>query len=263
MSSIRLVLDPKYKLDMNRRDGDGRTVLHVAVTAKRNGLEMTRLLLEQPGIDLGAVDAWGLTPFLAAIQEGGADIVRFWVAERGASLPEPTMDVISGYGAIHLAVLDWDEQQALDKMRLLVVEHKVDALAWTASEDAETALSIAIGRGNLAATRFFISDYHADPGAVCGRHDSRPLHRAAEECHPHIIKFLIAKPSIDVNALDDQQKTPLHLLALFKDQPEFRDRMSQAIQLLLAAGASVKLKDSAGSTPQVAFGPYDLAKHRI
>ena len=60
--------------DANRRDGEGRTALYLAVDA--NHIECIRLLLPLNGIDVNIADRDGWTPLYIACSGGHTDIVR-------------------------------------------------------------------------------------------------------------------------------------------------------------------------------------------
>ncbi|KAF1997425.1 ankyrin, partial [Amniculicola lignicola CBS 123094] len=54
-------------------DENGCTPLYVA--ARQGSVEVVKMLLQRPGLDVNAADRWGRTPLLAAIRNGHQDVI--------------------------------------------------------------------------------------------------------------------------------------------------------------------------------------------
>jgi len=64
-----------YNADVNAKDKDGRTALHYACFARNGGVSVMSVLLEdQYGADVSAVDAAGRTPLGLAKYVGNKDV---------------------------------------------------------------------------------------------------------------------------------------------------------------------------------------------
>ncbi|KAF3946390.1 hypothetical protein CMV_027337 [Castanea mollissima] len=78
MDGIRELLDSG--VNINFKDSDGRTALHVAAC---NGLTDVVSLLLDPGSELDPSDCWGSTPFANAIYYKRHDVIKL-LEKRGA-----------------------------------------------------------------------------------------------------------------------------------------------------------------------------------
>ena len=73
-ATSRRPVRPLETADVNAADGDGWTALHIAVHSQH--LDLTRLLLEHPDIDVNARNRWKSTPLMLAASGGNLDIVE-------------------------------------------------------------------------------------------------------------------------------------------------------------------------------------------
>lgn len=89
-------------------------------------------------------------------------------------------------------------------------------------------------------TAAVLLQYNADINAR-GRLSTTALHFAVWQGHHEFVKFLLTQPKIDFDAVDGHNSTALHV-ATFSDDDD-------CIQLLLAAGADLNIKDEIGRTP--------------
>ncbi|KAH6867370.1 ankyrin repeat-containing domain protein [Thelonectria olida] len=257
LPAMRILLDQSWCLDVNQRDNQGMTPLHLAAT---------QILLEQPGINPNLPDHRGDTPLMVAIHLGHTKIVKLMAKDWSVPLPEPSPDRPSG--AIHMAACNHDRWTALRLLNFMVRHLKVDSNLRTFKEahyDAqehqhygpstlnschETALSIAIREGRPEVIEFFLKECKIDPKDSCRSCDGAlPLHVAAESNHAFIVKLLAREWSADVNGRDNLQQTPLH--SLFKRPLDFEhnhSRRQRTIKALLEVGVQVSAKDSSGCT---------------
>lgn len=256
VSTMHLLLDKKWSLDVNQRDWRGWTALHEAVS--HGGLEATRLLLNQPGIDpylcAERPSGWSeldprTKPFGIldlALAFGREDVVRWLVEELRMPLPEPAPD--TPFGAIHIVFSSDPTTDVDEKLRYLVSELHIDPHQRSWGPDYQTPLSLAISRSRAETVHFLLEEYNLDPGERCSGDGGTPLH-AAVKCgygpvSLGLVKILLDKGSIDVNALDGRQRTALHCLFMRNDNTI----PWEVVRILLTAGAQISLKDSEGCT---------------
>jgi ankyrin repeat protein len=109
------------------------------------------------------------------------------------------------------------------------------------------SLHDAVRMGDLGKIRAFLI---ADPDLVSSKDETgrTPLHWAAtmmywvaKEDRQNVVKFLLTRRRIDVNAKSDDGATPLH--------DAVGNGQNQMVELLLAHNADVNAKDNEGWTP--------------
>ena len=174
------------RCDVNARDGDGRTALHVAASSSSRGSLETMRLLRAMRADLDARDGDGRTPLHVAARAGAADACAFLLDQESLSTGEPI----------------YSER----KRRLLARDGRGDAPAHLASAEghAETALALlpdATSANNDA--------FRGCGGWTC-------LHFAARGGHLELVDALTRMtgcPYADVAAADDAGATALHVAA--------------------------------------------------
>lgn len=269
VSVMHLLLDKKWSLDVNvnQRDRWGFTALHNAVSYGE--LEATQLLLNQPGIDLYLCSDrpywWpeldprtkpcGLLDLVLAL--GEENVVRWLVEEVRMPLPEPSPN--TPFGAIHIVFFGRyasieEQKNVIEKLRYLVNELHIDPHQPSWGPDYQTPLSLALSSGQEEAVQFLLGECNLDPGERCSGDGGTPLHVAVKRLWSATsLITLVDKEGINVNALDNRQRTALHYLLggqyLLGGTPQSADIIPwDAVQILLKAGAQISLKDSEGCT---------------
>ncbi|KAL7783921.1 ankyrin repeat-containing domain protein [Trichoderma afarasin] len=125
LPAIRLLLDPKWGLDLNIRDRNGVTALCLAVGYR--SVEAVELLLAQTArVDPTLVNNLGLSPIHAALLRPQMAIVRRLLEESNVSLPEPTRNC--RWSPIHLLTISSNEleERVKEALQFLVEELGVD-----------------------------------------------------------------------------------------------------------------------------------------
>ncbi|KAL7911717.1 ankyrin repeat-containing domain protein [Trichoderma velutinum] len=286
MPAIRTLLDPKWTLDVNRQDQGGNTALHWA--AMEGKLEAVKLLLIKPTVDPKSTNQWGLSPFYLALFHCRSNVAKYLYMMRNGKISPLEPNEKCGWGAIHLVIIgkSWDRDRPVQKMlQLLLVEFGVDPELRTPKakclddewhnhhfspqdgglprhagiaqsmdpEDFcyETLLSLAIKRGCVGVVDYLLADCKIDPNAPCrGCDGASPLHVAAQSLRDDIVQRLTSEWKVDVNCLDNRQRTPLHsvvsALAFYKRQRRPDDQVAsrnRIIQILIEAGAQISVMD--------------------
>ncbi|MHC4538871.1 MAG: ankyrin repeat domain-containing protein [Planctomycetota bacterium] len=208
-------------IDINEKDGQGMTPLHLAAQAGHR--EIVEFLLSNDA-DVHAKDSDGRTPLEVALSQRGNDIVKLLV-EAGADIP-----------TIHMAAF----VGSVDKLRSFI---KAGMDIDTKDEKGRTPLLRAIMGKHIDAVEFLINN-----GADVNTRDEQgyvPLVHALWTLDSDIVKLLLEK-GVDVQANDTSGYTPLHWAVMIGSK--------ELTELILDAGGDVNAKSRTGETP------LDLAK---
>ncbi|KAL7933000.1 ankyrin repeat-containing domain protein [Trichoderma chlorosporum] len=294
LPAIHLLIDPKWNLDLNWRDGIfENTPLHVA--AIYGNIEAVDLLLAQSSVDPKPINKWGLNPMHMACLNHQTTIVDRLIKEYKISVPE--FDESCRLGAIHLAVLNHgrkqERKQPNEMLEFLIKGLGADPQLRTPKSNNpnhkwhmnhasrsgmtglirppdfcdETPLSLAIRQDCKSSIQYFLDQCNIDPNAPCrGCDGASPLHVAVQNLHSDIVEMLISKWKANVNCLDNYKRTPLHLVGgrilsmdRFK-QKLFINEANKIIQILLTAGAQISTIDINGRSCRDVFASRKFFK---
>jgi pectate lyase len=236
-------------LDINAKDKDGRTALHIAVSNK--GIEVAKLLIEK-GANVDTKNNKGYTPLYSAIWNNDPNMVDLLVRNGADVNYTPEKD----YPPLHYAVW-WDN---MDIAKLLVTH---GANCDVKDRDGWTAFRYAVNSANKEMVDLFIAK-----GA-----DVSGIHRAACLGDLARVKSFL-KQGTDVDVTDEFGWTPLYWAAsmgqeevgefllnkgaqaTFKTKDEVTPLHQAAkigasglVKLLISKGADVKGRDKWGNTP--------------
>ena len=240
LNIIRLLVETP-NINVNIVDRNGRTALHLA---SGNGLTPVVQLLIDAGADLNKEDDGNRTPLHYASLEGYIEIVQYLI-DAGA-------DVNKGddgnRSPLHLSVYEGNKT---------VLEQLIKAGADVNKGDStdSTPLHYAVYMGNKALVEQLIAaGADLNKGGDFGR---TPLHYATDSGNERVIKYLIDAGS-DVNMLNNSNQSPL-IIAIEADEVNI-----DLIKLLIDTGANINFKDSQGDSPLIlAGGQEDLELMRV
>lgn len=175
----------------------------------------------------------GWTPLHLAVSKGNLPVVQF-LLERGADVS--MCDDGKGSVPLHY-VFDCDEPSNYHRLTKLLLENGADPN--TENFDEVTPFHCALPRMHLDIVKLLL-DYGADvdQGAVFG---TTAIHYAAMNSDIGVIKFIFEQSSIDIDSLDENERTPLFYAARRVD-PE-------ACEYLLKCRATVDLVSDVNTTP--------------
>ena len=209
--------------DVNQRNANGETALHLAMSAWSPTAETVKLLLEA-GADVKAKSATGATPLHAAIQLGKPEIAKLLIAA-GAEVDAKDNQGDTPLSVAHANLVWARSVQNVDNGPYeAVVQVLVDA---GAKDDGRTELQRAVAANDLEQVKKLIADA-VDVNAT-GPRRITAMHIASEQGHAEILAALIeAGAKVDVS--DAQRMRPLHLAA-----------NAETARLLIAHGAKVDI----------------------
>lgn len=165
--------------DINAKDVDGNTCLHVAIAHSKLGLVKYLLAAFKDIIQLNEKNAQSLTPFLLAVKAGCCETLQMLI-DQGKATPRPLFPCLSlscladvskggtehildskdsqGKGFLHFAVeSNREEAECLAYLLEAVDKERIKAKLNERDNNNDTAFNVAAKRGNLAAMLFLLS----------------------------------------------------------------------------------------------------------
>ncbi|KAK3264010.1 hypothetical protein CYMTET_27222 [Cymbomonas tetramitiformis] len=243
----------RQKVDINLRDYDGRSPLHVA--AKEGGFNVVRMLLEEQA-EKNAADRWGCTPLQTAINHNQGPVAKL-LTDWGAiiEMEDPSSALCDAAGNGDMATVrrlienkvnpncgDYDGRTPLHlaaaEGRQQVLEYLMSAGASQHAEDRWgcTPLMDAVNTGHQLLTNIlFQSGAKLDAG-----HSADRVCTAAATGNIRMLRLLdMCKTEFDCGDYDNRY--PMHLAAA--------EGWLLAVSYLLRSGADPNCRDRWGGTP--------------
>ncbi|CAG9982525.1 unnamed protein product [Clonostachys byssicola] len=261
-SFLELLLD-RPELDANMELEDGDNLLLLAMLS--GAVETARILTSRPEFEYKANNA-GTTPLHGAVVRGKemADLIL--------NLPGVDVGAVTKRGetVLHCAlehrreIKDLKIEEELPEVVQMLLDHPdIDPLAVT--REGETALQYACGhkRSDLALMLLKDPRIKESPTQVGLGHLNLLFTVAIEEGSPEVLQELLnTRPEIDIDAQDKRGNTALHfacsqngIIPSKKIGDKFfpyrikENHMEDLVQVLVKGGASMDLVDVLGQTP--------------
>ncbi|AVP88185.1 hypothetical protein phytr_12610 [Candidatus Phycorickettsia trachydisci] len=226
----------KSKAKVNAMDNNRQRPLHLA--AENGKIDAVKALIKG-GAKIGSLEYNGNTALHFAAKGGYTDIINLLIEKH----PKINLGNKEEKTALHLAA----ENGHLEAVNALIGIKVVNLNS--RDNMSRTPLHLAAGGGSLDVFKALISAEEIELNPI---DDSGmiPLHMAAEGPlnKTDIIKLLVDKTPQIINAVDNKDRTALHLAA---DRTALNDEDTegQSVKYLIEAGAQVNLKDKLGNTP--------------
>ncbi|XP_032220958.2 transient receptor potential cation channel subfamily A member 1 isoform X2 [Nematostella vectensis] len=232
-----LLIDPHA--DVNFKGPDQLSALHIAVQTDHENVKSICQLLLLAGADVSARDVNNRTPLCLAIIKGAHEVVdclfRHANAHKRYDINELLYGVdLNGSTLLHLAV-DTGQTQIVE----LCIRYgaRVD---YVKESDGTTPIHMACTYGSLDILNILLSSVnYVYSYSLADKQGFTCLHRAAMFDHEDIVRFLL-KQGIEVNDLDLELRTPLHLAA--------SRGCTRTVEVLLQTGADCNIKDAKNRT---------------
>lgn len=210
------------KVPVNAEDCVGKTPL--ALAAEMNLVDVVKVLLKHPRIRVNSIGSEAAIPIVLAAETGNTDLLRIF-------LEDSRFDV-NAKGD------HWYSKSALEHAVNCDNKEAVELLL--AHEDIETndALKFAIKNRNVEMFQLLLEHPKTD-------FKKELLHLAAKAGSLEIVKLILKMSNqVDINALDEDQKSPLHHAA--------ENGHEEVVRFLLSLkGAEINLESGDGMTPLV------------
>lgn len=260
LEMVMLFISDGVKIDP--RSNEGVTPLYLAA---RNDHPSISLLLIDNGANVNARTQSGYTPLLIASIEGHLDEVKMllehhadvnakddkknmtpllWISEglmRYYFVTAPTPAALiarkenpplepTQMELMHRVKPEWEKEA------MLLIDHGADVNVMT--DGCDSPLALATFTGDEALVKTLISHGASLQRPTCAKESL--LHTAIAEGHREVAEILI-NTGINVNERNISQRTPLHFLAFYMDEPKLAE-------LMIQHGADINAKDKDGYT---------------
>ena len=183
--------------DLNGGDSKGETPLIWA--SKYGNFTLTKLLLQQQGVDPTLSDKQGLTPLMHAAMTGHQDVVKLLLGHRDVN---PNSSDKSGRTPLSHAVRSKHENM----VKLLLAHQGVNPDS--RDKDGLTPLLDAAGAGGEGIVRLLLQRGDVNPN-LTDHLGQTPLVRAIEYWHEGIVGLLLERDDVNPNLPDMYGTTPL------------------------------------------------------
>ncbi len=248
------------RVDYYRHNKDGETLLTLAI--RNNDVAMTKIMVQDAIINLKNID--GETPLTLAIKHKNPSIIRLVLKRAKASYKNT-----KGEAPLFLAIENKDLhliQRIIKKggdvnrlsngitplalatmsndYRIVSYLIKNDAQVNQPNEDGEIPLYLAISKGNDVIAGILINKSTEPFEDVNWRNriGDPIIAEAAKMGNPQILKMLI-NAGADVNDVDYEENTPLHLAAAYGN--------AKAVSILLQFDSKIDQTNIRGCTPLI------------
>ena len=183
--------------DLNGRDSKGATPLIWAL--KYGNYTLTRLLLEQEGVDPTLSDEQGLTPLTQAAKAGDHGLVKLLLERKDV---DPDLADAGGRTPLSYA----GECGHDDVVKILL--ERGDVNPDSSNKYGRTPLSFAAWSGNEGAVRLFLEHGYVNPDSS-DKYGQTPLLWAARSGHEGVISLLLEREGVNPDTSDIYSQTPL------------------------------------------------------
>ncbi|CAH0394295.1 unnamed protein product [Bemisia tabaci] len=205
----------EFGADVNAKDSDGKTPLHVAIVNQHSAI--ISLLLCHPGLDLTQRDKSGLTPFATALTCRNNKAATA-ILEKLPTAAEQFDN--RGCNFLHMAIMKHDVESVLF---LLSIQVDVNSRVQDSNQTPPLHLTAATGDETLVRSLLLV-------GARVDDRDARrktALHVAAESGYPAVVSALLGN-NCDCDAVDSEGDNALHIACQFGHPQVVRMLLSES-----------------------------------
>lgn len=180
IDGVKLLI-PRFRDNLNDKAGNGQTLFQMAY--KKN-IELAKLLMNQPEVDVNFYDEDGLTPFLSAAQEGNLEMIKLLLENQNC---DPNIkSEKDGRNAFMMAV----ESKNVELIKFFIDMYKEEEIEQSKSKQSKNKNKKAAKKENTKSVDI------TDPKA---------LSIALSVKNKEILEMLINCQFIDINQLYDDK----------------------------------------------------------
>ena len=218
--------------DINTRGLEGRTILHWV--CEGNHLEVVKFLVTEIKCDLEAEDEYNNRPLhFACAFSGNVELVSYLIKVAGCDI---NARGVQGRTILHMAC----EENHLEVVKFLVTEIKCDPEVKDEHNNRPLHLACAFS-GSVDLVSYLIKVAGCDINTR-GLEGRTILHKACEENHLEVVKFLVTEINCELEAEDEDSNRPLHLACAFSRSVEL------VSYLIKVAGCDINARGFQGRT---------------
>lgn len=196
-------------VDVNVMNQHCSTPLHFAVYS--NHLSSARLLLLQKEVDVNMKDQDGNTALHLATVRGNFDVVQLLLEVEGCDV-----NIANKQG---VTPLQYSIVKQHDAITVMLLENNRTVEVNVRDNDGSTPLHFSVSADNLDLVKLLLDKgAHAD---ISNNNLVTSLHIAVLKRLEDVIKLMLSNKRIDVNVIDAEGNTPLHLTLMIERQPSF------------------------------------------
>ncbi|XP_067028260.1 transient receptor potential cation channel subfamily A member 1-like [Acropora muricata] len=217
--------------DTNIRGNGSQTALHIA--AGLDNLPLCKILIEN-GASQDCCDDEQMTPLTRAVEKGAFNVAEFFLHEVKENKKHKVKDLFEnvdseGSTLLHLAV----DSGSLKTVQLCLDQGAI--IRQPKEHDRSTAFHLACAVGALRIVQLFVTkDPTISRITLIDAHGLTPLHLAAMNNHPDVVKYLLDQGA-SLDSPDNVRRTPLFLAAEMGG--------TESVKMLIDMGADVTVKD--------------------
>lgn len=221
--SVVITFLKKGGINVDKRDQQGFTPLHYA--CKKGARDIVKLLIEN-NADVNMASNTSVTPLHFAASLGNQEIIQC-LLDAGADVNATDKD---GKSILIYSVL----------------AKKVEAAKYLIGKGADVSIKdnenrTAVDYANALGLPYFIADVSVDSVGETDAYGNTPLHQSCFNGQSEVVKVMLAKGNVDVNAVNNAGETPL-FTAVGRDN-------IYVSELLLDAGALPDKNTNEGVSP--------------
>lgn len=222
-----------YKGDINAKDENGNTLLHMAVKSYTQADALTKYFIAKDA-NIEAKNNKGQTPLFEAVQNNNNSALI--LIRHGADIH--TRDEI-GNSVLHFSVHNIYTAKEISAYLI-----KLGISPNIRNNNGETPLHMSIRKGSIDGFEILL-DKGANPN-IKNKYGQVPLHYALEELTISKQRYIskLAKAGADMNYINNQGDNPLHVF--IKNRPS---RAKDVINTLINCGTRLDYKNKNGLTP--------------